>query len=154
MTAPTSFINTKEFIEYENSGSAANSYLTYVKDFGKWDVTVGTHSISETKYCDNQPKPLTPYDTKNSHNVVKCYAGKTKACNLFRGYLIVNYKYDVLFGVALPLSDNTCYDRFSSRLTRRINLTGIIQYTYYSAFPKITTSYTCMVVAFSAIVVL
>ncbi|KAK9687170.1 hypothetical protein QE152_g36648 [Popillia japonica] len=107
-------------------------------------------------YQINNPKPpAIPYDNSTSSNTVKIYTSEIRVCYLNRGYLILNAKRHVLCGIGLPLSDSNCYKEFIARHIQEIDMIGILQYMYQiNTFPKITTSYTCMVVAFSAVVVL
>ncbi|KAK9687187.1 hypothetical protein QE152_g36634 [Popillia japonica] len=166
MSPSLSFINTTEYTQYYSRDKETSSHIVYVPHYNDTQLSVYIHPplpekrpFLEDRYCSMGNESLIPYDNNNtSPNAVKCYRQETsiqqKACNLNHGYLVVNDKFNVLFGIGLPLSPSQCYNRFSARYIRDINLTGIAQLYYYSAFPKITTSYTCMVVAFSAVVVL
>ncbi|KAK9687172.1 hypothetical protein QE152_g36641 [Popillia japonica] len=165
MSPSPSFINTTEYTQYYSKDNETSSHIVYVH-YNHSQFRVHIHPplpekrpFLEDRYCSMGNESLIPYDNNTtSHNAVKCYRQDTsiqqKACNLNHGYLVVNYKFNVLFGIALPLSPSQCYNTLNARHIRDINLTGIAQLYYYGAFPKITTSYTCMVVAFSAVVVL
>ncbi|KAK9694913.1 hypothetical protein QE152_g33196 [Popillia japonica] len=162
MSASPLFINATEYIEFYSRGDERSSHLVYLHRFTLRQLAVQVHPrppekrpFLEDKFCMDGH---TSYDNYNNFSIngLKCYKQEKsiqqETCQLNRGYLVVNYKLNVLFGIGLPMGE--CHNSFNARYIRYINLTGIVQYQYYSAFPKITISYTCMVVAFSAVVVL
>ncbi|KAK9736304.1 hypothetical protein QE152_g12562 [Popillia japonica] len=139
MAPSPSFINTTEYTQYFSKDNEASSHIVYVH-----------YNHSQLRIHIHPPLPeKRPFLEDRQDTSIQ-----QKACNLNHGYLVLNYKFNVLFGIGLPLSPSQCYNTLNARHIRDINLTGIAQLSYYSAFPKITTSYTCMVVAFSAVVVL
>ncbi|KAK9687178.1 hypothetical protein QE152_g36645 [Popillia japonica] len=168
LTPSYDFIHPKEYIEYTPSGNTKSTDLAFV-EYTNWGIEEVLITLTEREdpYQINNSTPAIPYDNSTSSNTVKIYTSEKWACVLNRGYLILNAKWNVLCGIGLPLSDSNCYKdglplsdsncykEFLARHIQQIDMTGILQYMHQiSTFPEITTSYTCMVVAFSAVVVL
>ncbi|KAK9694545.1 hypothetical protein QE152_g33473 [Popillia japonica] len=138
MSPSPSFINTTEYTQYYSKDNETSSHIVYVH-YNDSQLSVHIHPplpekrpFLEDRYCSMGNESLIPYDNNNtSPNAVKCYRQETsiqqKACNLNHGYLVVNDKFNVLFGIGLPLSPSQCYNTLNARHIRDINLTGIAQ---------------------------